>query len=201
MIISFAFFFWITLSGLLWWISRSVWMVKSHNSFTSSFSSMLLGECSYHLSPHSTPYSLHNSQCMTRPTTSCLFLYSVCASLGQLHKICCTVSSWLPHILHLDDTFWFSILAFMAFVLSAWSCAAKISPSVSFFSSLVLIQFQETPDRSSVSLLNCPCSCFPDQYSILFLFILSLYSFGVSISSTFFLSHAAFNKRSWLWLM
>ena len=29
----------------------------------------------------------------TRPTTSCLFLYSVCASLGQLHKICCTVSS------------------------------------------------------------------------------------------------------------
>ena len=51
-----------------------------------------------------------------------------------LHKICCTVSSWLPHILHLDDIFWFSILAFTAFVLSAWSCAAKISSSVSFFS-------------------------------------------------------------------
>ena len=109
------------MSGLLWWISRSVWMVKSHNSLTSSFSSTLLGECSYHLSLHSTPYSLHTSQWMTRPTTSCLFLYSVCASLGQLHKICCTVSSWLPHILHLDDTFWFSILAFTAFFLSAWS--------------------------------------------------------------------------------
>ena len=114
------------MSGLLWWSSRSVWMVKSQNSFTSSFSYTLLGECSYHLSLHSTPYSSHNYQFMTHPATSCLFLYSVCASLGQLHKICCTVSSWLPHILHLDDTFWFSILVFMQFVLSAWSCAAKI---------------------------------------------------------------------------
>ena len=33
----------------------------------------------------------------------------------------------------------------MAFVLSAWSCAAKISPFVSF-SSPVFIQFQETLD-------------------------------------------------------
>ena len=70
-----------------------------------------------------------------RPTTSCLFLYSVCASLGKLHKICCTVSSKLPHILHLDDTFWFSILAFTVFVLSPWSCAAKKRP---FF---LLLQF------------------------------------------------------------
>ena len=56
--------------------------------FTSSFSSMLLGEYSYHLSLYSTPHSLHTFSCMTDPTTSCLFLYSVWASLGQLHKIC-----------------------------------------------------------------------------------------------------------------
>ena len=73
---------------------------------------------------------------------------------GQLYKICCTVSSWLPHILLLDDTFWFLILAFTAFVLSARSWGAKISPSVSFFSSPVLIQFKGTPDKSFVSFLN-----------------------------------------------
>ena len=53
--------------------------------FTSTFS---FGEYSYHLSLYSTPYSLHTSSCMTGPTTSCLYLYCVWASLGQLHKIC-----------------------------------------------------------------------------------------------------------------
>jgi len=197
-IVSFAFFFSITTSGLMWLISQSVWMVKSRNTVTSSFSSALLGECLYHLSLHSTLYSLHTSHCMTRPTTSCL-LCSVHASLGQLHKICCTVSLWLPHIPHLDDTFWFSILAFTVFVLSAWSCAAKVSPSVSFFNSPVLIQFQETPDKSYVSLLICSCSCFPDQSSVLFIFILSWHYFGVSISSTFFLFLAVFNTLGSGW--
>ena len=88
---------------------------------------------------------------------------------------------------------------FQFWLLCCFSCIVKISPSVSFISSPVLIQFQETPEKSSVSLLNCSCS--PDQPSALFPFILSLCSFGVSISSTFFLFHTAFNKCSWLWLM
>ena len=117
------------------------------------------------LSLHSNPYSLHASQCMNRLTNS---FYIVCLSLDQFPKICCTVSSWLPHILHLDDTF-----SFTAFVLGAWSWAAKLSPSVSSFSSPVHIQFQETSHRSSVSFLICPCSCFPDQSSVRFLFTLS----------------------------
>ena len=96
MIVSFAFFFWITMSGLLWWISRSIWMVKSHNSLTSSFSSTLLGECSYHLSLHLTPYSLHTSQWMTHPTTSCLSLYCLCklgaTTQNMLHSFIVTTT-------------------------------------------------------------------------------------------------------------
>ena len=72
------------MSGLLWWISRLVWMVKSYNSFTSSFSSTLLRECSYQLSLHSTPYSSHNSHCMTRSTTS----FYILSAWGKYTKYC-----------------------------------------------------------------------------------------------------------------
>ena len=140
MIVSFAFFFWITMSGLLWWISRSVWMEKSHNSFTPSFSSTLLGECSYHYFVIALKSIFLARLSMYDPPNN-LFLYSISLSLEQLPKICCTVSSWLPHILHLNDTF-----SFTTFVLGAWSWAAKLNPSVSSFSSPVHIQFQETPD-------------------------------------------------------
>ena len=167
MIVSFAFFFWMTMSGLLWWISRSVWMEKSHNSFTPSFSSTLLGECSYHYFVIALK-SIFLARLSMYESSNKLFLYSVCLSFGQFPKICCTVSSWLPHILHFDDTF-----SFTAFVLGVWSWAAKLSPSVSSFSSPVHNQFQETSHRSSVSFLICPCSCFPDQSLVHFLFTLS----------------------------
>jgi len=99
----------------LWWIWRSVWMVKSHNSFTSSFSSTLLGECSYHYFVIALK-SIFVARLPVYDPPNNLFLYSISLSLGQFPKICCTVSSWLPHILHLDDTF-----SFTAFVLGAWS--------------------------------------------------------------------------------
>ena len=55
--------------------------VKSHNTSILSVSNTLWGWCSYHLSAQFIPFSPHNSQWIILATLSCLFVYSVCASL------------------------------------------------------------------------------------------------------------------------
>ena len=60
------------------------------------------------------PYIIPNEQ----PGQGChaSFYILLEQALKQVHKTCCTASSWLLHILLLGETFRFSILAFTMFV-------------------------------------------------------------------------------------
>ena len=79
------------------------------------------------------PVFLHTSQYIFLPTQPCLLLYSFCANIEHSHNMCLTVSSTLPHNLHLRSAWVLSIFAFITFVLMACSCAAIINDSVSLF--------------------------------------------------------------------
>ena len=72
-------------SGLLAGIRWSVCMLKSHRSWSESFSRTGTGLCIYYLFVWSNWNFLHISQWITLPTQSCLALYSFCANL--LHSL------------------------------------------------------------------------------------------------------------------
>ena len=85
----------------------------------------------YYLFVSSNFNSLHNSQWITLPTQSCLFLYSFCANLLHSLIMWLMVSSLSPHNQHLLFCCVLSILALIWLVLMALSCAAIRSDSVS----------------------------------------------------------------------
>ena len=80
-----SFFFTITRSGCLAEIRWSVCISKSQRSLCVSFSRMDSVLWIYHLFVWSNLNFLHNSQWITLPTESCLFLCSLCANL--LHSL------------------------------------------------------------------------------------------------------------------
>ena len=88
-------------SGLLaeiWW---SVCMSKSQRTVCVSFSRTDVGLCLYHLFVWSNFNFLHNSQWITLPTQSCIFLHSFCANLLHSLIMWLMVSSLSPHNQHL----------------------------------------------------------------------------------------------------
>ena len=85
--------------------------VKSHNTSILSVSNTLWSWCSYHLSAMSIPFTPRNSQWIIRATLSCLFLYSVYASL--VHSL----MTWLT-LLPLS---WCSLHNADSILLSTWN--------------------------------------------------------------------------------
>ena len=91
----------ITRSGHLAEIRWSICMSRSPRILYVSFSRTDSGLCIYHLLAWSNFNLLHNSQCITFPTQSCLVLYSLCANLMHSLIMWLIVSSLSPHNLHL----------------------------------------------------------------------------------------------------
>ena len=91
-------------------------------------------------------YFLHISKWITRPTQSCLALYSLCANLLHSLIMWLMVSSLSPHSLHLLFCWVLYILALICLVLTALSCAASRRDSVS------LLKF---PFLRHVQVLSC----------------------------------------------
>ena len=100
-ILFFFFLLIIIRSGLLAMIRWSVYMSKSHWSFSMSFSRTGAGLCIYHLFVWSNWNFLHIFQWITLLTQSCLALYSFCANLLHSLIMWLIVSSLSPHSLHL----------------------------------------------------------------------------------------------------
>ena len=73
----------ITMSGLLAFISRSVCIGISHKIVMLSLSVTVWGSCSYHFSSTLIFSSLHMFQCRYEAALSCLCRYSVLASSGH----------------------------------------------------------------------------------------------------------------------
>ena len=73
----------ITMSGLLAFISRSVCIGISHKIVMLSLSVTVWGSCSYHFSSTFIFSSLHMFQCRYEAALSCLCRYSVLASSGH----------------------------------------------------------------------------------------------------------------------
>ena len=188
-------------SGLLPCISWSVCTVKSHSILYLSFSITTSGLCSYHFSLTSIPYFLHISQWLFVPNQPCRLLYSYWANLLHSLNIWFTLSSAFPHIQHLLFSWVSLIFAFILLVLVACFCVAIIKSSVILFKH----PFLSNPHRSSLALLivyliNCPCNRFCAHCIFLSFFFLFLYSFGVFLSLSFSIVHAAINNLSLLFL-
>ena len=167
----------------------TVWIVRSHYNSTSSFSMTSAGACSYHLSELSSPCFLHNSQWTIQATLSYLLLYCFCPSLGKSLTRCKTVSSFVPHNLHLGEIGCLSIFALIELVLSACSWASNNMPSVSFFKTPFVIHFpQNVCAMFLVFYKNCPCtfpSCKVFFHASLFLFVNSSFVSPFSITFSF----------------
>ena len=70
-----------TMSSLLYWMTWSVWILKSHNILTLSFSTTLAGLWLYHLASPTKPNFLHTSECTILAILSwiiiiCIIMYS-----------------------------------------------------------------------------------------------------------------------------
>ena len=109
-----------------------VWILKSHNILTLSFSTALAGLWLYHWTLSTKPNFWHNSKC-TILAISCLSLYSFWAR--YIHSAIKWVidSPLYPHILHFSGTSWPSMFFPIHVILRACSCVANIKSSVSFF--------------------------------------------------------------------
>ena len=113
-------------------------------------------------------FSLESSQWIILARLSWQRLYSVYASLLHSQMIRLTDLGFFPHILLKGETSCRSNSALMKFVLSAWSCAAVIIPSVSY-----LRPPSRSPSQydlfltSSVCLKIWPCRTLP-LHSLIF---------------------------------
>ena len=121
-----------TMSGLLCWMTWSVWILKSHNILALSFPNTLAGLRLYHLTSPTKQNFWNSSKITILAILSCLFLYSFWAIF--LHSVIKLVidSSLSPHMLH-SDTSWPSIFFLIQFILKVCSCTADIKSSASFF--------------------------------------------------------------------
>ena len=186
-------------SGLLPYISWSVCTVKSHSILHLSFSITTSSLCLYYLSFSSIPYFLHIFQWILVPNQSCHLLYSFWANLLHSFNTWFTLSSAFPHILHLLFSWVLSIFDFMLLYLIACFYAVIIKTSVVLFKP----PFLSNPHRSSfalpiVCLISCPSKCFCVQCVFHSFFFLFLNSFGVSLSLSSSIVHAATNNLSLL---
>ena len=150
-----------TISGLRRSISLSVWIAKSQSILNLSFSNTGSGWCENHLSSHSISNFLHKHQRTFIPSLPFLFLYWFPARAEHELTIWVALSTFSLQSLHSGDSFWWSMLFFITFVISACSWAAHIRLSVSRFSSPTFshchLLWLCTP---SVSLRNWPCIAF-----------------------------------------
>ena len=104
-----------TRSGRLVEIRWSVGIPRSQRSLYVSFSRTDSGLCIYHFFARSNFNFLHNSQCITLPTHSCLVLYSFYANLLLSLIMWLIVSSLSPHNLHLMFCYVFIIIIIYSF--------------------------------------------------------------------------------------
>ena len=132
-IIHARFFSTTVMSGMLCARCLSVCILKSQRILTSSFCRTLSTFYSHLLSAVGRLCFLQRFQCSIDATLSCRSLKSVCAILLQKLTKWSIVSSFTLHNRHLLSLEVLSILALMALILIAWSCAALMNPSVSFF--------------------------------------------------------------------
>ena len=123
-----------TMSGLLCSIVWSVWIGKSHSTSHSSDSYTGFGSWSCQFREQSKPNFWRSLELTHLPTWSSLQpLYSFWANLSHSVTMCLMVSSCSRHILHNGDISSPSILFIILLVHNAWSWAAVMRPSVSFF--------------------------------------------------------------------
>jgi len=173
MIVSCAFFFWVTMSGLLWWISRSVcgWLSPTTVYFLILF--YAFGECSHHLSLHSTPDHIHCTTPNVWPARQHHASFYILSGRAwgnytkyatQFHRDYHIYFIWM---IHFGFRFW---------LLRRSSSSVHQSPSS-------VHQFLSSSKKHQISPLSLSCHELPMQHAF--------HSFGVSISSTFFLFHAA----------
>ena len=81
-------------------LARAHWMLISHNTFTSLFSTASVGMCLYHFSVFSNPFFLQRFQWTFLGTLSYHLLYSLWANISRPLTKCCTLSPVFPHNLH-----------------------------------------------------------------------------------------------------
>ena len=144
------------MSGLLCWMTWSVWMLKSHNISTLSFSTPLAGLWLYHLN---LPTS---KKCKILAILLCLCLYSFWVSFLHYAIKWVIDSSLFPYILHFSDTSWSSMFFLFHLALRACSCVINIKPC--FF-------LQITFPNPFPCLLNSDFFCFSHKFTMeLFLF-------------------------------
>ena len=101
-----------TMSGLLWWIAWSVWILKSHNILTLLFSTTLAGLWLYYLTSPTKPNFRYSSKCTTFAIFSYLCLYSLWTSILPSAIKWVVESSLSPRILHFSDTCWPSMFSY-----------------------------------------------------------------------------------------
>ena len=118
-----------TISGLLCSRGWSVWILNSHNNFIMSDSSTACGSWLYHFAPLSKSYLSQNCQWIICATLSCLqSRYWFWANILHSARIW-LIDSSLPTLPARSRY----CLLFDSILYTAWSCAAMIKPSVSFF--------------------------------------------------------------------
>ena len=101
-----------------------LWTLKSHSTFSWSFSTTPSGASPCHLSLHWRLNFWHSFQWMACPTLSCPHvLYSFYANFLHSTVAWLIVSSLSPHSRHMCDTSIFSIVFLMLLVRTAWTYA------------------------------------------------------------------------------
>lgn len=143
----------------------SVCNQKPQRIFALSLSVILPGLYSHEFLANYKPYFLQRFHCSIAETIVMLFIVSLSGFIaGSDHVV---VSSFVLQNWHLLLSLFFWNLAFIFFNLTACSCAARMSPSISFLKRLFWSQFQvfSLPTLFSMLFTYCPCKCFTFQLS------------------------------------